>query len=92
MRIKPLRVEVLRRRAHDLGANAQDGRLPRAADPEVAPLLQKVHAVFFQRDRIRIRLGHALHHLHIFDIELIAARRALVGPHFARDDHATIPG
>ena len=88
----PLHVEVLGRRAHDLRANAQNGRLARRAHPQVPPLLQKVHAVFLERDGVRVGLRHALHHLHVFHVQLVAARRALVGTHLSRSQSRSIPG
>ncbi len=81
-------VEVLLRRAHDLGANAQNGRLARRAHPQVAALHEEIDAVFFGRDGIRVGLRHALDDLDIFDIEFKAAGRAFVGAHFAGDDDA----
>ena len=42
--------------------------------------------MLLERDRIRIRLGHALHHLDALDVELVPARRALVGANFTGDN------
>ena len=84
-------VKILRGGAHDLGADAQDGGLARRAHPEMAVLHQEIDAVLLERDRIRVGLGNALDDLDIFDVELEAARRALVGANLAGDDDATTP-
>ena len=84
-------VKVLRRRAHDLGANAQDGGLARRAHPEMAMLHQEVDAVLLERDGVGVGLGDALDDLDVFDIELEAAGRALVGANFAGDDDDWTP-
>ena len=85
---KSIRIKVFGRRPHDLRANAQDCRLPWATHPQVTPLLQKVDPMLFQRDGVRVRFGHALHHLHVLNVQLIPARRTLVRTHLPRDDHA----
>ena len=72
----------------DLGAHAQDRRLARRAHPEMAVLHQEFDAMLFQRNRERIVLRHALQHLHVRNVEFVSAGRALVGAHFAFDDHA----
>ncbi len=81
-------VKVFSRRAHDLRANPQNRRLPWATHPQMPPLLQKVDAMILQRDRVRVGLRHALHHLHVFHVQLVPARRALVRTHLSRDNYA----
>ncbi len=83
---KAVGVEIFRRCAHDLGADAQDGRLARRADPQMAVLHEEVDAMLLERDGIGIGLGHALDDLDVFNIELKAARGALVGADLAGDD------
>jgi hypothetical protein len=41
------------------------------------PLHQELDAMLLGRDRVGIVLRHALHHLHLLDIQLIAARARL---------------
>src|SRR3954469_13840919 len=50
-------------------------------------LHQEVDAMLFERNREWIVLGYALQHLHIQDVEFIAARRAFIRADFARHDH-----
>jgi hypothetical protein len=85
-------VEKIAGGANDFGAHAQDGSLALRTQPKMAMLHQKVDAVLFRSDGVRSRLGHALHHLDIRDVEFIAARCALVGANFAFDDHARFLG
>ena len=51
-------------------------------------LHQKIGAVFFGRDGVRIGFGHALYDLDIGDVEFESAVRALVGANFAFNDNA----
>ena len=83
-----LLVEEIARRLDDLRPNAQDRRLARRAQPQVAMLHQEIDAVFLQRDRVGIVFRDLLHHLHVADVQLVAAGGALVGPHLAAHDHA----
>ena len=55
-------------------------------------LLQEVDAVLLERDGVGVGLGHALHDLDVFHVELEAARRALVRTHFPGDDHRRFLG
>ena len=64
--------------------------LPAAAQPQVAMIHQELYAVLFRCDRIRIFFRNALHHFRIFDIQLEAAGRPCLGPHFARYDHRAL--
>ena len=80
-------VEVFGRRAHDLRADAQNGRLPRRPHPQMAVLHEEVDAVFLQRDRVGIALRHPLHHFDVLDVQFEAAGRALVRPDLAGDNH-----
>ena len=68
-------VEVVAHRVDHLVAHAQDRLLARRADPQVAPIHQEVDAVFLRRDREVVRLAHDLE---ARDVDLVAARRALV--------------
>ena len=72
----------------DFCADSQNRRLARRAHPEMAVLHQEFDAVLFQRDRIRIVLRNALHHLNARYIQFISAGGALVGANFAFDDYA----
>ena len=47
---------------------------------------QKIGAMLFRRDRVRIRFRDALHDLHVSDIEFVSAGGALVGADFPFDD------
>ncbi len=85
-------VEVVACRLDDLGANPQDRRLPRRAQPEMAMLHQELDAVLLGRDGIRIVRIDALQNLRIADVHLVAAGSALVGAHLAGDDHAGFLG
>ena len=44
--------------------------------------------MFFQRDGIRLAVGHALHHFRLRHIQFVAAGRALIGADFASNDDA----
>ncbi len=85
-------VEIVARGLDDLGADAQDRRLPRRTDPEMAVLHQEFDAVLLGRDGIGLLLRHALHDFDVFDIELIAAGGALIGADPAGDDDAGFLG
>ena len=50
VRMKPLVSRYSRAALDDFGADAEDGRLARRADPEVAMLHEEVDAVLFERD------------------------------------------
>ena len=52
-------VEVLGCRAHDGGADAEDGRLARGAEPEMAMLHEEVEAVFLELDGVGRVVGNA---------------------------------
>ena len=82
-RMKPAAVEEVADGVDDLVADAQDRLLPLAADPEVAAVEQVVDAVLLRRDRVVVRLADDLERL---DVDLVAARRALVGARRAGDD------
>src|SRR5581483_782342 len=79
-------------RSYDLGPDAQDGALPRAAHPQVAVLHQKVNAVLLTGNRKWIVFRHALDYADIGDIHFVTTGSALVGPNFARNDHAGFIG
>jgi hypothetical protein len=51
-------------------------------------LHQKINAVFFQRDGIRITFWHALDDIHIRNIKLVSTGCALIGANLALDNHA----
>ena len=53
-------VHVIARRANGFRANAQNRRLPRRANPQMPLVEQKIDAVLFQLNRIRIGFRHAL--------------------------------
>ena len=67
----------------DLVADAQDRLLALGADPEMAAVEQVVDAVLLRRDRVVVRRADDLEAL---DVDLVAARRALVGARRAGDD------
>ena len=55
-------------------------------------LHQEIDAVLFQRDGIGIVLRNALDHLHIGDVQFVAAGSALVGANLAFNNHARFLG
>ena len=76
----------------DHRAHAHGRPLARRAQPQVAVLHEKFHAVLFGRNRIR--LGH-LEHGHVIDVHLVAAGHAgctLVGLDRAGHDDAALLG
>ena len=58
----------------------------------MAVLHQEIDAMLFEGDGIGIVLRDPLDDLYVRDIEFVTAGRALVGPHFAFDDHARFLG
>ena len=70
-------VEEIARGLDDLGADAQDRRLARGAQPQVAMLHQEVDAVLLGRDRVRVVRIDALHDLRVADVDFVAAGGAL---------------
>jgi len=68
-------VEEVAHRVDDLVADAQDRLLALAADPQMAAIEEVVDAVLFRRDRKVVRFAH---HLDVLDVDLVAARGALV--------------
>ena len=62
----------------------RDGGLPRRANPQVAAVEQKIDAVFFELDRIRLGLRDALHDFHVRDAHFVAAGRARLGANSSR--------
>ncbi len=83
-------VEEVARRLDDLGPHSQNRRLPLGSHPEMPVLHQEVGAVFLGSNRVRRRLRHALHDLHIRHIELVAAMGPLVGANLAFDNDARL--
>ena len=75
-------VEEVADRVDDLVADAQDRLLALGAEPEVAAVEQEVDAVLLRRDRVVVRRADDFHAL---DVDLVAARRALVGARRAGD-------
>ena len=76
----------------DHGAHAHGRPLARRAQPEMAVLHEKLHAVLFGRDRVR--LGHLMHG-HVRHVDLVAAGyagRTLVGLDRAGHDDAALLG
>ena len=68
--------------------NAQYCVLAPAAQPQVASIHQKFHAVFFRRDRKRIVGGDLLHNLQVRDFNLVSPGRPFFGAHLAPHPHA----
>ena len=66
-------VEELGCGAHDGGADAQDGRLARGAEPEVAVLHQEVDAGLFELDGEGCFFGDLVDDGDAFDVELVTA-------------------
>ena len=87
---KSVFVEKVTRGFDDFCTHPQDRCLARSAHPKMPVLHQEFHAVLFQGNRIGIVLGDTLQHLHIRYIEFVPAGRALVGAHFAFDNHARL--
>ena len=79
-----LRVHEIARGANRFGANAQDGRLARRANPQVALVEQEIDAVLFQLNRIGLRFRHALDHFDRADVHFAAAGRARLRLEFFR--------
>ena len=88
VRMKPLVSKYSAAARMMVGADAQDGRLARGADPEVAVLHEEVDAVLLGGDGVGVGLGDALDDLDVLDVELVAAGGALVGADLAGDDDA----
>ena len=74
--------------SHGLRANAQDGRLARRANPEMAVIQQEIDAVFLELDRIGFIVRHALHYFDRGYLDFKTAGRALIGVDAPRDNHA----
>ncbi len=85
-------VEVFRSRAHDGGADAEDGGLAGGADPEVAVLHEEVDAGFFELDGVGGFVGDALGDGDVVDVELEAGGGAGVGADAAGDDEGGFEG
>ena len=85
VRVKPVVIEVVAGGLDDLRADAQDGGLARAADPEVAVLHQEVDAVFFEGDGEGGVVGDALVEGDGFDVQFVPAGGTFVGTDFAGD-------
>ncbi len=83
-----LGVHVIARGADGFGADAQDRGLARRANPEMALVEQKIDAVLFELNRIGIGVWNALDDFNAADMNFEAARRALFGVNFSRDDDA----
>ncbi len=56
----------------------------------MAVLHKKFNTVFLGSDRIGIGLGDLLQHLHIGNVEFVAAGSPLVGTYFALDNHTRL--
>ncbi len=81
-------LEPLTNGRDDRGAHAQDGPLAGHADPQMAVVEGKIHALFFERHRV-VFAGQ-LDDFDILDANLVATRDAggaLVFPHRTGDDH-----
>src|SRR6202789_376851 len=83
-----LRVHEIPRRALGLGANAQDRRLSRRANPQMPPVQQKINAVLLQLNRVRFGIPNALHNFDRAHSHFISARRSRFRANHARRDHA----
>ena len=92
VRMKPLLSKYSCAARMMVGADAQNGGLARGAHPEMAMLHEEVDAVFLEGDGVGVGLGDALDDFEVFDIELEAGGRALVGADLAGDDDAETPG
>ena len=73
---EPAVVEVVAHGVDHFVPDAQDRLLARRSDPQVAAIHQEVDAVFLGRDREVVRLAQ---YVEARDVDLVAARRALVG-------------
>ena len=83
-----LRVHEIPRRALGFRANAQDRRLPRRANPQMPPVEQKINAMLLQLNRIRLRIGDALHHFDRAHTHFKSARCPRFRANRARGNHA----
>src|SRR6266699_3547080 len=77
-------VEEIAHGIDDFVANPENRLLPFAAYPEMPAIQQVIDAVFFGGDGIVVRFADDFQ---ILDVDLIPARRALVGASRAGDDH-----
>ena len=73
--VKPCDIEVVANGFDDCVADADDGVLALAAQPEVAVIHQEVDAVFFGGDGVGVGFGDALEDLDAFDIHFDSRRR-----------------
>ena len=86
-RMKPRLLKKSRHGVDDLVPDAQDGLLPRRADPEVPAIEEVVDAVLLWRDGVVVR---GRDHVEGAHVELVAAGRPLVRPHRPGDDDGAL--
>ena len=85
-----LAVHEIARRANCLRPNPQDRCLSRCADPQMPLVQQKIHAMIFQLNRIRIRVRHALHHFDCAHVYFVPAWRPRLGLYLPGHFHARL--
>ena len=83
VRMKPRVVEEIAHRIDDFVADAKNRLLPFAADPQMTAVEQVIDAVLFGSDRVIVRFADDLQ---VVDVDLVAARGALVRARRAGDD------
>ena len=81
------RVEEIANGVDDFVPDPENGLLALGTHPEVAPIEQIIDAVLLRRDRKVVR---GADDLQVLDVDLVAARRALVGASRAGDDHRSL--
>ena len=73
-------VEVVAHRADHFMPHPQDGVLAAAPQPQMPPVHQEIDTVLLGCDREGVVGRHLMHHPQVADLDLVAARRTLLGP------------
>ena len=84
-----MRIKVIANPFHHFMTHANGGMLAAAAEPQMAMIHQKIDAVVFRRDRVRMFFGNALNDVRIFHIEFKPAMRTGFCTYCARNRQRT---
>ncbi len=87
-----VRIEIIANAFDYFVADAEDGVLAFAAQPQMAMVHQKIDAVVLGRDRVGVRFGDALEDFGAFDVHLVTAGRARLGADFSANDQRRFLG